>query len=84
MGDKVDFKFILFFDCPEDVMQTRLLKRGENSQRTDDNIETIKKRFTTYQQQTMPVINAYAKDNKVVKVSFAFSCVVECRTNGCK
>lgn len=35
--------FILFFDCPEEVMTQRLL--GRNQGRSDDNIETIKKRF---------------------------------------
>ena len=35
--------FVLFFDCPEDTMTQRLL--GRNEGRTDDNIETIKKRF---------------------------------------
>ncbi len=27
---------VLFFDCPEDVMLQRLLKRGETSGRVDD------------------------------------------------
>ena len=35
--------FILFFDCPESVMEQRLL--GRNEGRTDDNAETIRKRF---------------------------------------
>ena len=35
--------FILFLDCPEEVMEKRLLGRQEG--RTDDNIESIKKRF---------------------------------------
>lgn len=35
--------FILFFNCPEEVMERRLLGRGQG--RTDDNIETIRKRF---------------------------------------
>lgn len=35
--------FILFFDCPEEVMTKRLL--GRNEGRTDDNVDTIKKRF---------------------------------------
>jgi hypothetical protein len=34
---------VLYFDCPETVMEARLL--GRNEGRTDDNIETIKKRF---------------------------------------
>lgn len=36
-------KFVLFFDCPEDVLERRLL--GRNEGRSDDNIETIRKRF---------------------------------------
>ena len=35
--------FVLFLDCPEQVMEKRLLGRQEG--RTDDNIESIKKRF---------------------------------------
>ena len=35
--------FVLFFNCPEEVMEKRLLGRKEG--RTDDNIETIRKRF---------------------------------------
>ena len=34
---------VLFFDCPEEVMERRLL--GRNEGRSDDNIETIRKRF---------------------------------------
>lgn len=71
MGNQVNFAFVLFFDCPEEVMQERLLKRGESSGRNDDNIETIKKRFNTHQQQTMPVINYYDSLGKVAKVSFS-------------
>ena len=41
-----DCDMVLFFDCPEDVMTQRLL--GRNEGRTDDNIETIKKRFKTF------------------------------------
>lgn len=61
--------FVLFIDCPEDVMETRLLKRGETSGRSDDNIESIRKRFKTYVTQTMPVIEYFDKDNRVRKVS---------------
>ena len=53
-----DCDFVLFFDCPEDVMTTRLL--GRNEGRTDDNIETIKKRFKTFQPATsMPVVEHF-------------------------
>jgi len=64
----VPSKFTLFFDCPEDVMQERLLKRGETSGRSDDNIESIKKRFRTFVDTSMPVVENFEKEGKVVKV----------------
>lgn len=36
-----DCSLVLFFDCPEDVLEKRLLSRNQG--RVDDNIETIKK-----------------------------------------
>ena len=36
-------EFVLFFDCPEEVLEKRLLNRNQG--RSDDNIETIRKRF---------------------------------------
>lgn len=44
VGDWADVKFVLTFDCPEDVMLQRLLERGKTSGRSDDNIESIRKR----------------------------------------
>ena len=43
MQTGVEPEFVLFFDCPDTVMEKRLLARQEG--RTDDNIETIRKRF---------------------------------------
>ena len=60
--------FTLFFDCPEDEMQRRLLDRGKTSGRSDDNIESIKKRFRTFIETSMPVVEMYEKEGKVVKV----------------
>jgi UMP-CMP kinase len=37
-------EFVLFLDCDEQTMEERLLNRGQTSGRTDDNIESIKKR----------------------------------------
>ncbi|KYQ91891.1 UMP-CMP kinase [Tieghemostelium lacteum] len=65
MSTLVNTRFVLFFDCPEEVMTNRLLKRGESSGRSDDNIESIKKRFNTFKVQTMEVIDLYKKDDKV-------------------
>ena len=62
-------RFILFFDCPEDEMQKRLINRGKTSGRADDNAESIKKRFKTFVETSMPVVDYFEKEGKVVKVS---------------
>ena len=56
------------FECSEEVMTRRLLQRGEFSGRADDNEETIKKRLVTFREETLPVIQHYSKQDKVVKV----------------
>ena len=50
-------------------MEKRLLQRGETSGRADDNIESIKKRFRTFVETSMPVVNEFESQDRVVKVS---------------
>jgi len=54
-----DCDLLLFFDCPQEELKRRLLLRGKTSGRSDDNIETIMKRFETYRRATMPVVDYY-------------------------
>jgi len=61
----------LFLDCPEDMMRERLLNRGKTSGRSDDNEESIVKRFKTFVETSMPVVDYFDKEGKVVKVSAA-------------
>lgn len=65
----VPSKFTLFFDCPEDVMQERLLNRGKTSGRSDDNAESIKKRFKTFVETSMPVVDYFESEGRVEKVA---------------
>ena len=64
----VPSKFVLFFDCPEKEMQKRLLKRGQTSGRSDDNEESIQKRFKVFVETSMPVVNYFEQQGRVVKV----------------
>ena len=52
MGDKVDTPFIVHLKCSEEVMTNRILKRSESSGRSDDNLESIIKRFKVYNEET--------------------------------
>ena len=45
----------------EEELIKRLLKRGMGSGRSDDNLETIKKRLDVYHAQTAPIAEHYAK-----------------------
>merc|ERR1712020_102299 len=66
VGDKVNLKFVLFLDCSQETCVNRCLKRGaEGSGRTDDNEESLKKRFATYQNATMPIIKHFDEKNLV-------------------
>ncbi len=49
-------------DVPEDELMARLIKRGQESGRSDDNEETIKKRLDVYHNQTSPLIEWYEKE----------------------
>ena len=49
-------------DVPEDELMTRLVKRGKESGRSDDNEETIKKRLNVYHNQTAPLIEWYKNE----------------------
>jgi len=49
-------------DVPNDKLTERLIKRGIESGRTDDNEETIKKRLDVYANQTAPLIEWYSNE----------------------
>ena len=59
-GDKV--AAMIELDVPEDELMKRLLLRGQQSGRADDNEETIKKRLIVYHSQTQPLIEWYKKE----------------------
>ena len=53
---------IIELDVPEEELMKRLVLRGQQSGRTDDNEETIKKRLNVYHSQTSPLIKWYGKE----------------------
>lgn len=65
MSSIVDVQFLLFLDCPEDIMMVRLLERGKTSGRNDDNEESIRKRFKTYEDSTRPIIEYFRNIGKI-------------------
>ncbi|KAI1157087.1 uridylate kinase [Nemania diffusa] len=61
-------RFVLFYDCPEAEMERRLLERGKTSGRDDDNAESIRKRFRTFVETSMPVVDYFEKQDRVARI----------------
>ena len=59
-----EVSIMLDLDVPEDELMTRLIKRGQESGRADDNEETIKKRLVVYHSQTSPLIDWYKNEGQ--------------------
>ena len=53
-------------------MIARITKRGEeagDNKRNDDNMETLMKRFKTFQDESMPVVKIYEEIGRVKKIN---------------
>lgn len=59
-GMKIDA--VIGLEVPEEELIERLIKRGAESGRSDDNLETIMKRLDVYQTQTYPLRSFYEKE----------------------
>ena len=55
---------VLGLEVEEKELIDRLLKRGQVSGRSDDNLETIQKRLDVYHNQTKPLKDFYQKEKK--------------------
>ena len=65
-GDKT--AILIDINVPEDEIIRRLIERGKTSGRSDDNLDTIKKRLVVYHDQTRPVDDYYELMDKYVRI----------------
>lgn len=61
---------VLVYQCPLSVLEKRILERAKDSGRSDDNLESLRKRFRTFEEDTMPIIDTLRQlqDNTSMKV----------------
>ena len=59
---------MLDLEVNEKILIERLLNRGKTSGRSDDNLDTIKKRLQIYHEVTMPVMDYYKKTDRYREV----------------
>lgn len=60
---------IIFLKISDQEVTSRLLKRAQKENRSDDNLETIKKRLKVYHQQTEPVIDYYRQKDLLLEIN---------------
>ncbi|MEG0011321.1 MAG: adenylate kinase [Muribaculaceae bacterium] len=59
---------VVGLEVVEEELIDRLIKRGKESGRSDDNLETIKKRLDVYHNQTSPLRDFYIAEKKYLKI----------------
>lgn len=59
-----DLHAVIGLEVDDEELVDRLLKRGRDTGRADDNLETIKERLAVYHDQTAPLKDFYLKEGK--------------------
>lgn len=60
---------VIGLEVPEEELIDRMLKRGKQAGRADDNIDTIKNRMDVYRNQTMPLKEYYISEGKYIAIN---------------
>lgn len=63
----------LVYNCPIEVLEKRILSRAETSRRSDDNLESARKRFNTFRRETLPVVRALERVEQLQSDEFGGS-----------
>ena len=59
---------VVGLEVPDEELMKRMINRGKQTGRADDNEETIKKRLKVYHDQTSPLKDHYKKEEKYVTI----------------
>lgn len=58
---------ILDYQCPLEELERRILNRSEDSGRSDDNLQSARKRFATFDRDTVPVVDTLRRVECLLK-----------------
>uniref|UniRef100_A0A7S4PX53 Adenylate kinase n=1 Tax=Alexandrium monilatum TaxID=311494 RepID=A0A7S4PX53_9DINO len=68
LGTKASVRQALFFECPEAIMEARLLERGQRNERDDDTLDAIRKRLEVFRRESMPVVHKFESDGLLRRI----------------
>lgn len=67
-GRETELPKMLYLECPYHVLEERILSRASYSGRNDDNVESVKMRFNTFKQETLPTVEFFKSKGRCVEV----------------
>ncbi|GGY74146.1 nucleoside monophosphate kinase [Marinobacter zhanjiangensis] len=67
-GREAELPTMLYFECPFDVLEQRILGRARYSGRADDNVDAMKLRFDTFKAETLPTVELFKGKGKCVEL----------------
>jgi UMP-CMP kinase len=67
-GRETELPKMIYFECPFEVLEQRILGRARYSGRVDDNVESMKLRFDTFKAETLPTVEFFKSKGKCVEV----------------
>jgi len=67
-GQEAELPEMLYFECPYEVLQQRILGRARYTDRSDDNVESMKLRFDTFKAETLPTVELFKSKSKCVEI----------------
>jgi len=67
-GKQSELPAMLYFECPFEELEKRIMGRAKYSGRSDDNLESMKLRFDTFKAETLPTVEMFRKNNKCVEI----------------
>jgi adenylate kinase family enzyme len=67
-GAESELPKMLYFECPFPTLEKRILGRAKYSGRSDDNVDSLKLRFDTFKEETLPTVEFFKRKGKCVEI----------------
>ena len=67
-GRQSELPTMLYFECPYDVLEKRIMGRAKYSGRSDDNVKSMKLRFDTFKAETLPTVELFKQNDMCIEV----------------
>lgn len=68
IGEGMELPKMLYFECPFEELERRILGRARFSGRVDDNVESMKNRFETFRAESLPMVEVFKERGRCVEI----------------